>query len=283
MSDNATPSDRHSAQEDHARPRHRPLIIGTALLALALAAAGSAWHLHTSHETALATCQSHMAALARSARDPDTALSRYKDTAATPADQVKDATTVTDMRKAYTTAAATRQTPISCDASPTKDLQDTATKAAEAVIASRDAKSIDDARAALQGKRDEAGTLLTTSEGKVADGTTRETLTTAIQTTDNLLANSKTQLQTLRDGTGPLQAAIDQVNTSIQTKSDTDAAAAAAAQAQQWNAAPSYKGGYQGGLRAADIPAAARFHQHQALQQQDRAAAIGETDCNKGQ
>ncbi|RBP97820.1 hypothetical protein CRD60_04300 [Bifidobacterium aemilianum] len=244
------------------------------LLAMALiAGAGLTWQRHRTHERAQADCASALSGHSKALTQLNKSQTKAGQASGITADEVKDPETVSYLAhasKQATLLAASSKTAVSCEASqPTAELlgnrsredQDARQlrqrtkqldKAAEAVIASRDAKSMDDARAALQGKRDEAGALLVTSEGNVADGATRETLTAAIQTADGLLADGKTQLQALRDGAGPLQAAMDQVNASIQAKTDTDnqaAAAAAQAQAQQQAVAPSYQGGggYAGG------------------------------------
>ena len=92
-------------------------------------------------------------------------------------------------------------------------------KSAKEVLASRDAKVLDDAKSALDGKKGEASKLLADSDGKVADNATR-------------------------DG---LQKAIDQagqVNASVQAKSQADQQAAAqAAQAQAAQQQPAQRQG----------------------------------------
>ncbi|RBP97875.1 hypothetical protein CRD60_04640 [Bifidobacterium aemilianum] len=255
------------------RPNRRRSIalgLGAAVVVVALAGTGLAWRSHNEHGNALSECQSARSAYGKAVKSSEDASESAGQVKGVGADQVKDPKTISALQEAVKdkSKSKSKSAPAACDPSlPTKDLKanrsvlDRSTsqmtaqatrisKAAEAVIASRDAKSMDDARAALQGKRDEAGALLVTSEGNVADGATRETLTAAIQTADGLLADGKTQLQALRDGAGPLQAAMDQVNASIQAKTDADnQAAAAQAQAQQQAVAPSYQGGggYAGG------------------------------------
>ena len=177
--------------------------------------------------------------------------------------QVKDARTVADMIEAVKDAGGIKPEIIKCDASAKWwQLDDTAfggdaldrkyeelDRAAKAVLASRDAKDLDDARAALGAKKEEASKLLGDSDGKVADNTTREALQKAITLAD--LAKGKAK--DYRDAIGPLQTAIDQVNASMQAKAQADqqaaeqaaqAAAQGAAQPVQQQAAPSYGGGY---------------------------------------
>ena len=139
-------------------------------------------------------------------------------------------------------------------------------RAAKAVLASRDAKDLDDARTALDAKKDEASRLLGDSDGKVADNATREALQNAIGQAGQTKGD---KAQAWRDAVGPLQSAIDQVNASMQAKAQADqqaaeqAAQAAAQPVQQ--AAPSYGGGYTpsyrpsygqgGGMQPAPAPA----------------------------
>ena len=119
--------------------------------------------------------------------------------------------------------------------------------AAQAVLASRDAKVLDDAKAALDGKKGEASRLLADSDGKVADNATRDALQQAIDQAGQVKGGKAKAYQ---DAAAALQSAMDQVNASVQAKSQADqqAAAQAAQQAQQQyaaqqQAAPSYRGG----------------------------------------
>ena len=190
---------------------------------------------------------------------------------AVSSDQVKDAKTVVAMSRAVKDAGGIKPETVRCDASmSTKDLKaakqqaedldskyDKLDKAAKAVLTSRDAKDLDDARAALGVKREEASRLLSDSDGKVADNTTREALQKAIILAD--LAKGKAK--DYRDAAGPLQAAIDQVNASMQAKAQADQQAAEQAAQQaaqeadqpaQQQAAPSY--GQGGGGWSAPTP-----------------------------
>ena len=150
--------------------------------------------------------------------------------------QVKDARTVADMTEAVKDAGGIKPEIIKCDASANWwQLDDTGfrgdaldrkyrelDRAAKAVLASRDAKDLDDARADLGMKEKEASRLLGDSDGKVADNTTREALQKAI-----ILADlSKGKIRYCRDACDSLQAAIDQVNASMQAKTQADKQAA---------------------------------------------------------
>ena len=115
-------------------------------------------------------------------------------------------------------------------------------KAVKAVTESKAAKTLETAKTNLTAKLDEAAKLLTDSDGKVQDNTTRETLTNAIDAATRLKdANDATKIDKARK---TLEDAINGVNASVQAKTDADAqAAAAAAAAAQAQAQSTYSGG----------------------------------------
>lgn len=120
-------------------------------------------------------------------------------------------------------------------------------KAVKAVTESKDSKRLDDAKANLKAKLDEASKLLTDSDGKVQDNATRETLTNAIDAANKLKdANDATKIDKAHK---TLEDAINGVNASVQAKTDADAQAAAAAAQAQAQAQSAYNGGssYSGG------------------------------------
>ena len=215
------------------------------------------------HTEAVERCSVAVARLEKPAGGAAARTARYQEAAAISSDQVKDAKTVVDMARAVKNAGGIKPQPVRCDASmTTRELKAAADKAedlngkydkldraAKAVLASRDAKDLDDARAALGAKREEASRLLGDSDGKVADNATREALQNAIGQAGQTKGG---KAQAWRDAVGPLQSAIDQVNASMQAKAQADqqaaeqaaqASAQAAAQPVQ-QAAPSYGGGY---------------------------------------
>ena len=103
----------------------------------------------------------------------------------------------------------------------------------KSIGASIQAKKLIDAKTAAQAKLDEATSLYSSSNGQVADNTTRDTLKTQIDALDAALKDKKTTVETLSEKMQEAQSAINQVNSSVQAKKDADAqAAAAAAQAQ---------------------------------------------------
>ncbi len=103
----------------------------------------------------------------------------------------------------------------------------------KSIGASIQAKKLIDAKTAAQAKLDEATSLYSSSNGQVADNTTRDTLKTQIDALDAAVKDKKTTVETLSEKMQEAQSAINQVNSSVQAKKDADAqAAAAAAQAQ---------------------------------------------------
>ena len=219
------------------------------------------------HTQAVERCSGAVAHLEKPADGAAARAARYREAAAVSSDQVKDAGTVVSMARAVKNAGGIKPQPVRCDASMTtgelkaaadkaEDLNgryDKLDRAAKAVLASRDAKDLDDARAALAAKKEEASRLLGDSDGKVTDNTTREALQNAITLAEQTKGD---KAKAWRDAAGPLQAAIDQVNASMQAKTQADQQAAeeaaqqaaqAAAQQQAQavqQAAPSYGGGY---------------------------------------
>ena len=126
-------------------------------------------------------------------------------------------------------------------------------KALNAVVKSKSEKDVDNAKNMVQSKLDEMNSLLTSSDGQVADNATRDNL----QNTKNALNDKNATVESLKKVVEPVQAAIDQVNASMQAKKDADAAAAAAAaqaaqaQAQARSGSRSYSGG---GTRSYSAP-----------------------------
>lgn len=180
------------------------------------------------------------------------------DAAAVKAEQVKDAKTVESLGKELKAMAPEYEGCVAenaqgLDAAAVKlneqaDWYETheksLSKAVRAVAESKAAKRLDDAKTNLTAKLDEASRLLTDSDGKVQDNTTRETLTNAIDAATRLKdANDATKIDKARK---TLEDAINGVNASVQAKTDADAqaaaAAAAAAQAQA-QAQSTYSGG----------------------------------------
>ena len=180
------------------------------------------------------------------------------DAAAVKAEQVKDAKTVESLGKELKASAPEYEGCVAEDAKGLdaatvklgeqadwyKTHEQSLSKAVKAVTESKDSKRLDDAKANLKAKLDEASKLLTDSDGKVQDNATRETLTNAIDAANKLKdANDATKIDKAHK---TLEDAINGVNASVQAKTDADAqaaAAAAAAAAAQAQAQSTYSGG----------------------------------------
>ena len=180
------------------------------------------------------------------------------DAAAIKAEQVEDSKTVESLGKELKALAPEYEGCVAEDAqgldAATVKLGEQAdwykahekslSKAVKAVTESKDSKRLDDAKANLKAKLDEASKLLTDSDGKVQDNATRETLTSAIDAANKLKdANDATKIDKAHK---TLEDAINGVNASVQAKTDADAqaaAAAAAAAAAQAQAQSTYSGG----------------------------------------
>ena len=230
------------------RPRWLVPVVVAVVVAVVVVVAGLVgWRVVESrrHDAALDSCSRAVKAL-QDKTGPDR-LAQYREAAGIKSDQVKDAKTVVAMARSVKDAEGIRQPTVRCKASmPTGDLNAAAgqagkidgkyaavARAAKAVTASRDAKALEDARAALDGKREEASRLLADSDGKVADNATRDGLQQAIGQAGQVKGDGA---KAYRDAADALQAAIDRVNASVQAKSQADQQAAAQAQAAQQQA-----------------------------------------------
>lgn len=185
------------------------------------------------------------------------------DAAAVKAEQVKDSKTVESLGKELKAMAPEYEGCVAENAqgldAATVKLNEQAdwyktheqslSKAVKAVTESKAAKRLETAKTNLTAKLDEAAKLLTDSDGKVQDNTTRETLTNAIDAANGLKdGNDPAKIDGARK---TLEDAINGVNASVQAKTDADAqaAAAAAAAAAQVQAQSTYSGvsSYSGG------------------------------------
>ena len=232
------------------KPRPKWLVpVIVAVVAVVVVVAGLVgWRLveNRRHDAALDSCSRTVKTL-QAKTGPDR-LAGYRQAAGIKADQVKDAKTVVAMARSVKDAEGIKEQTIRCSATMSiGDLNATAgqagridgryaalSKAAKAVTASRDAKALDDAKAALDGKKGEASKLLADSDGKVADNATRDGLQQAIGQAGQAKGDKAKAYQ---DAADALQAAIDRVNASMQARSQADQQAAAqAAQAAQQQA-----------------------------------------------
>ena len=230
------------------RPRWLVPVVVAVVVAVVVVAGFVGWRVVESrrHDAALDSCSRAVTAL-KGKTGPDR-LAQYREAAGIKTDQVKDAKTVVAMARSVKDAEGIKEQTIRCKASmSTGELNAAAgqagkidgkyaavARAARAVTASRDAKTLEDAKAALDAKREEASRLLADSDGKVADNATRDGLQQAIDQAGQAKGD---KAKAYRDAVGALQAAIDRVNASVQAKSQADQQAAAQAQAAQQQAA----------------------------------------------
>lgn len=193
-----------------------------------------------------------------------------KDAEAVTADQVEDPDTVTTLKEALRNADGTVSIGVCAvewyDLHPDRIVEKptrgkalfeskrrTLERAMDAVVASRDAKTLADASSALKAKVNQGASLLKDSDGKVQDNAVRDALSKAIDQARKLL-DENDDAKAMNDATTSLDQAMSAVNDSVKAKQDADAKAAAeaasaqAAQQTQQSSTPSYTGGgYTGG------------------------------------
>ncbi|WP_416517772.1 hypothetical protein [Bifidobacterium asteroides] len=222
-----------------------PVVVAVVAVVVVVAVAGLVgWRVveNRRHGAALDSCSRAVKPL--QGKTGPARMARYRETAGIKADQVKDAKTVVAMARSVKDAEGIRQQTVRCKPSMSTDKLNAAAgrakkldgeyaavdKAVDAVLASRDAKALDDAKAALDAKKEEASKLLADSDGKVTDAAVRDGLQQAINQAGQSKADTAKACQ---DATAALQAAIDRVNASMQAKSQADQQAVAQAQAAQ--------------------------------------------------
>ena len=125
-------------------------------------------------------------------------------------------------------------------------------KALNAVVKSKNEKDVDNAKNMVQAKLDEMNSLLASSDGQVADNSTRDNLQNTINAVNTALKDKKASVESLNKALEPVQGAIDGVNNSVEAKRQADAQAAAAqaqaqAQAQARSQSRSGSRSYSGG------------------------------------
>ena len=249
--DSSTPprivSEDGGAPSGRPHPRWLVPVIVIVIVAVVVAAGLVGWRVvgNRRHDSALESCNRAVKPLQE--KTGSARMARYREAFGVKRDQVKDAKTVANMSRSVKAVGALKQPTVACKASmSTGDLNAEAgrarkldgeyaavSKSARAVLESKDAKTLEDARTALDGKKGEASRLLADSDGKVADNATRDGLQQAIDQAGQAKGD---EAKAYQDAAKALQAAIDQVNASVQAKSQADQQAAAQAQAAQQQA-----------------------------------------------
>ncbi|MBB2955794.1 hypothetical protein FHX77_001226 [Bifidobacterium commune] len=263
LSDDAALDDVASTE---ARPvfwhrRSTLVAVGAAALVIVLAAGGGfAWNTHE-RDAALSGCREHAASFSklRDAKDGKDVVEAL----GVGRDGVADAGTWDALQRADKEWGRLRGQGVpSCDASSRRAARDREREAAsrpdslrgaragldsaaKAVLGSRDAKALSDARGSLSGKVGEYRGLLESSAGNVADDATRTALSQQLDAAGGLLGSKDARLADLQAAVQSLDGAADGVNASVRAKADADAQAAAAAQAQA-QAAESSRASRQG-------------------------------------
>ena len=180
----------------------------------------------------------------------------------TEEEQVADAQTLTDLSDAIDKAqklsgvdavGANRwlvwqeldaQTAYDADSADASDALSRLDKAMDAVTGSVDAKTLADAKQALQSTVDNAGKTYVDSDGKVQDNATRDSLKSALDAAKKVLNDdSVTTAQKYTDQKAAVDDAVKAVNDSITAKENADAEAEAVAAASSASSGGSYYGG----------------------------------------
>lgn len=155
------------------------------------------------------------------------------------------------------------QAAYDADSSDASDALSRLDKAMDAVTGSVDAKTLADAKAALQSTVDSADKTYTDSDGKVQDNATRDSLKTALDAAKKVLDDdSVTDAKEYTDQKTAVDNAVKTVNDSItaKEKADTEAAASSVAtfgSPYSGSGSSNYSGGtssyYDGGVSDPDI------------------------------
>lgn len=142
------------------------------------------------------------------------------------------------------------QAAYDADSADASDAMSRLDKAMDAVTGSMDAKTLADAKAALQSTVDSADKTYADSDGKVQDNATRDNLKTALDAAKKVLADDDvTDAKEYTDQKTTVDDAVKTVNDSIAAKEKADAEAKAQAEAEAAATASSAasSGGYSGG------------------------------------
>ena len=140
------------------------------------------------------------------------------------------------------------QAAYDADAADASDALSRLDKAMDAVTGSMDAKTLADAKQALQSTVDNADKTYTDSDGKVQDNATRDNLKTALDAAKKVLDDdSVTDAKEYTDQKTAVDGAVKAVNDSITAKEKADAEAKAEAEAAATASSAASSGGYSGG------------------------------------
>ena len=140
------------------------------------------------------------------------------------------------------------QAAYDADSADASDAMSRLDKAMDAVTGSVDAKTLADAKQALQSTVDSADKTYTDSDGKVQDNATRDALKAALDAAKKVLDDdSVTDAKEYTDQKTAVDGAVKAVNDSITAKEKADAEAKAEAEAAATASSAASSGGYSGG------------------------------------
>lgn len=184
----------------------------------------------------------------------------------TEEEQVADAQTLADLSDAIDKAQAQTgvddtganrwlvwqemgaQAAYDADSADASDAMSRLNKAMDAVTGSVDAKTLADAKQALQSTVDSADKTYADSDGKVQDNATRDNLKTALDAAKKVLSDDGvTDAKEYTDQKTAVDNAVKTVNDSITAKEKADAEAKAEAEAAATASSAASSDGYSGG------------------------------------
>ncbi|MCH3975501.1 MAG: hypothetical protein LKF49_08030 [Bifidobacterium tibiigranuli] len=226
------------------------ILAGALILVAAAAGCMQAWH-SAQHGKALQSCQSALTSQEQAIAARTKSLATAHELNGIQPAQLTNPSSLATLQKAQTSMA--ERLTISCTSSLTATQltgradrlatnasaiqSDTSAivRAARVVVASRDAKSLADAKSSLANAVKAAQGTLDSSHGRVADNKTRESLQKSLDAANKVLADKGVKdPKKYRDAQATLAAPVKSVNDSVAAKAAADKAAAdkAAAAAQ---------------------------------------------------
>ncbi|WP_369343247.1 hypothetical protein [Bifidobacterium fermentum] len=250
----------HTDEPAPAKVRHLPTVSRTILVKAAVILAGilvltaasiggiQAWH-SSQHQQAIESCQSAVQGQTNAANDLTKSHTQAAKLTTIQAGQLTDPSTLTTLKQAQarhtkpltavcsTTLTTTQLNDLTQQIThTTKTIKADAASintAARAVVVSRDAKTLTDAKASLLKAVKAAQGTLDSSNGKVADNKTREALQKVLDAANKVLADTSVKdPKRYQDVQSTLAAPVKAVNDSVAAKAASDKAAADAAAAQ---------------------------------------------------
>lgn len=253
----------------HRRPhRRRNIIIASVIAAVVVLAGGAGGYAYAASNVQKGVDAAQANALAVDQKLTAKIGDAQELLDGTEEEQVADAQTLADLSDAIDKAQAQTgvddtganrwlvwqemdaQAAYDADSADASDAMSRLNKAMDAVTGSVDAKTLADAKQALQSTVDSADKTYADSDGKVQDNATRDNLKTALDAAKKVLSDDGvTDAKEYTDQKTTVDNAMKTVNDSIAAKEKADAEAKAQAEAEAAATASSAasSGGYSGG------------------------------------